>query len=163
MTKDKKASDTFAEGYSCSQAVLSARCGRYGLDQKSALTIAAGFGGGMGRTGGCCGAVTGAIAIIGLHSGSEKPGDTAAKENTYRIVREFIAAFEDEFGSVNCKELLGCDIGTTPGYSKARKLGMFEDVCPRFVDGALEILDRVMGDDERSPTTQETGDNPASH
>ncbi len=163
MTKEKKASDTFAEGYSCSQAVLSARCEKYGLDQKTALTIAAGFGGGMGRTGGACGAVTGAISIIGLHAGSDKARDTAAKENTYRIVREFIAGFEEDFGSVNCKELLGCDIGTPSGYSKARKHGMFENVCPRFVDGALEILDRVMEDDEHKPITQERSDNPASH
>lgn len=159
MPTDKKASDTFAEGYSCSQAVLSARCERYGLDQKTAITIAAGFGGGMGRTGGACGAATGAIAIIGLHTGSDK-ADQAAKENTYRIVREFVAGFEEEFGSVNCKELLGCDIGTPSGYSKASKHGMFENICPRFVDGALEILDKVLGDEERNTTTQETSNRP---
>lgn len=162
MTKDKKASDTFAAGYSCSQAVLSARCERYGLDQKTALTIAAGFGGGMGRTGGACGAVTGAISIIGLHTGSDK-ADTEARENTYRVVRAFVAGFEEEFGSVNCKELLGCDIGTPSGYSSASKHGMFEKICPRFVDGALEILDRVMGEETCKQTKQETGASPSSN
>jgi C_GCAxxG_C_C family probable redox protein len=144
MNQDSKASDTFAQGYSCSQAVLSARCERYGLDQKTALTIAAGFGGGMGRTGNACGAVTGGIAIIGLHAGSDKAGDTAAKENTYKMVREFVSGFEEMFGSVNCTELMGCHIGTPSGYDQARKSGMFENVCPRFVDGAVEILDAVL-------------------
>ncbi len=162
MTVNKKASDTFAEGYSCSQAVLSARCERYGLDQKTALTIAAGFGGGMGRTGGACGAATGAIAIIGLHTGSDQ-ADSEARENTYRIVREFVSRFEEEFGSVNCKELLGCDIGTPSGYNKARKNGMFENICPRFVDGALEILDRVMGEEEHNLTLQQSDDIPANN
>ena len=162
MSKNKKASDTFAEGYSCSQAVLSARCERYGLDQKTALTIAAGFGGGMGRTGGACGAATGAVAIIGLHTGSDK-ADSEARENTYRIVRKFVSRFEEEFGSVNCKELLGCDIGTTSGYNRARKNGMFEHICPRFVDGALEILDRVMDEEEHVQAPQKTGDIQASN
>lgn len=144
MTEDNKASDTFAQGYSCSQAVLSARCERYGLDQKTALTIAAGFGGGMGRTGNSCGAVTGAIAIIGLHAGSDKARDTEAKENTYKMVRKFVSGFEEMFGSINCTELIGCHIGTPSGYDKARKNGMFENVCPRFVDGAVEILDSVL-------------------
>ncbi len=144
MNRDKKASDTFPWSYSCSQAVLSSRCERYGLDQKTAITIATGFGGGMARTGNTCGAVSGAIAIIGLHAGSAKPGDKEAKENTYRIVREFIAEFEDEFGSTNCTELVGCHIGTAAGQEQARKNGIFENVCPRFVDGAVEILDRIL-------------------
>ena len=126
------------------QAVLSARCERYGLDQKTALTIAAGFGGGMGRTGNACGAVTGGIAIIGLHSGSDKAGDREAKENTYKMVRKFVSGFEEMFGSTNCTELMGCHIGTATGYDNARKNGLFENVCPRFVDGAVEILDAVL-------------------
>ena len=144
MSKNHKASDTFLRGYSCSQAVLSARCERYGLDQKTAIAIATGFGGGIARTGNTCGAVTGAIAIIGLHAGSEKPGDAEAKENTYKIVREFIAEFEKEFGSTNCVELIGCHIGTEAGHAKARKNGIFENVCPRFVDGAVNILDQIL-------------------
>ena len=156
MTQEKKASDTFAQGFSCSQAVLSARCERYGLDQKTALTIAAGFGGGMGRTGGTCGAVTAAIAIIGLHTGSTKAKNNAAKENTYKTVREFIAEFNEEFGSVECKELLGCNIETTSGYKQARKQGLFENLCPRLVDGALEVMDRVMDDADHQQNTPNT-------
>ncbi len=162
MAEDKRASDTFAQGFSCSQAVLSARCEKYGLDQKTALTIAAGFGGGMGRSGNACGAVTGAISIIGLHSGSDKAGDTEAKENTYRAVREFIKKFEEDFGSVNCSELLGCNIGTTAGYDNARKQGMFENICPRFVDGALEILDQVIQQDAQKQPTQDPAASPTT-
>jgi C_GCAxxG_C_C family probable redox protein len=149
MSKDSKALDTFAQGYSCSQAVLSSRCEQYGLDQKTALTIAAGFGGGMGRTGNTCGAVTGAIAIIGLHLGSDRAGETEAKENTYQAVQEFIAGFEQEFGSINCTELVGCHIGTASGHEQAVRSGTFENVCPRFVDGAIDILDRALDSAEQ--------------
>ncbi len=162
MAENKRASDTFAQGYSCSQAVLSSRCEQYGLDQKTALTIAAVFGGGMGRTAGTCGAVTGAIAIIGLHAGSDRAGDRAAKENTYRIVREFMARFEEEFGSVNCRELLGCDISNPADYNQARKQGMFENICPRYVDGALEILDRIMAEDKHKQSLQDRAENPTT-
>jgi hypothetical protein len=47
---------------------------------------------------------------------------------------------------------MGCHIGTPSGYNRARKLGLFENICPRFVDGALEILDEVLEKAEHKQT-----------
>jgi hypothetical protein len=47
---------------------------------------------------------------------------------------------------------MGCHIGTSSGYNHARKQGLFENVCPRYVDGALEILDRVLDNAEHKQT-----------
>ena len=52
------------EGFNCAQCVFCA-CGKYtGLDDKSALAIAGGFGGGL-RCGEICGAISGAVMAIG--------------------------------------------------------------------------------------------------
>ena len=66
MSNAEKAVTTFTNGYSCSQAVVSAYAEQFGLDHDTALRIAGGFGGGMGRRGEVCGALTGAFMVIGL-------------------------------------------------------------------------------------------------
>jgi C_GCAxxG_C_C family probable redox protein len=60
MNHADSAAALFSRGLSCSQAVFSVYAGEYGLDKDAASKIASGFGGGMGRMGQTCGAVTGA-------------------------------------------------------------------------------------------------------
>src|SRR5271157_2593387 len=105
----------FKQGFSCSQAILSTFGEQFGLDQKTALKLAAGFGGGMGRMAGTCGAVTGAFMVLGLKYGAVSPDDRQAKELTYERVRMFAARFKERNGSLECRELLGCDISTPEG------------------------------------------------
>ena len=66
MSKAEVAVDCFEEGFNCSQAVVSAFAPELGLDRETALRVAAAFGGGMGRTGETCGAVSGALMVIGM-------------------------------------------------------------------------------------------------
>lgn len=47
-TKPEQAVNIFKEGSNYSQAVISVYAEEFGLSQKMALTIAQGFGGGMG-------------------------------------------------------------------------------------------------------------------
>jgi hypothetical protein len=54
------------QGYSCSQTVFSLPGEKLGVDPALCLRIAAGFGGGLSRSGGACGCVTGAVMAIGL-------------------------------------------------------------------------------------------------
>jgi hypothetical protein len=66
MNHSDSAAALFSQGLSCSQAVFSEYAGEYGLDKDAASKIASGFGGGMGRMGLTCGAVTGAYIVIGF-------------------------------------------------------------------------------------------------
>lgn len=144
MTTKEKAVESFCNGFLCSQAILLAHCEKYGMEKEIALKLGAGFGGGMGRTGSTCGAVTGAIAVIGLKEGTTSVEDKVSKEKTYQTVRKFVTRFEERYGSVICKELLGCNIGDPEGYEYARQKGLFENLCPKLVGGAVEILDEVL-------------------
>ena len=69
MSVVDRAGSAFDEGFSCSQAVLSAFAPEHGLDRETALKVATAFGGGMGHRGDTCGAVTGAFMAIGLRHG----------------------------------------------------------------------------------------------
>ena len=51
MSRVELAVSCFEEGFTCSQALLSAYGAQFGLDREVALRIADGFGGGMGRMG----------------------------------------------------------------------------------------------------------------
>jgi len=57
-----------------------------------ALRISAVFGGGIARTGGACGALSGALMVLGLEYGMAQP-NPAIKERSYEIARQFVERF----------------------------------------------------------------------
>lgn len=144
MNRVEAAVAQFAKGYSCSQAVLSAHSADFGLDPDTALRLAAAFGGGMGRTAQTCGAVTGALMVIGLKYGSTEADDREAKERTYARVRDFLTRFQKRNGSAVCRELLDCDISTPEGLDFARQHDLITTLCPHFVRSAAEILEEML-------------------
>jgi len=144
MTKSECAVAAFKAGFNCSQAVLSAFADEVGMSREAALRVATGFGGGMGRTAGTCGAVTGAVMVLGLRLGGFDPSDRQVKEQTYTAVREFLRRFEDKHGPVRCADLLGCDISTEEGLAAARAAELFTKRCPHFVDDAARILGEML-------------------
>jgi C_GCAxxG_C_C family probable redox protein len=133
----------FAGGFNCSQAVFSVFADDFGLDEEMALKIAAGFGGGMGRMGGTCGAVTGAIMALGLTFGAASP-DRETKELAYSQVRTFADRFKAINGSLACRDLLGCDISTPDGHRIAKEKSLFTTVCPKLVQDAVAILEGML-------------------
>jgi len=139
-----KAVAIFKEGINCSQAVLSSFAEDFGVDRNMALKVASGFGGGMGRTGHRCGAVTGAYMVLGLKYGATTGQDKAAKELTYQKVREFNEKFTLLNKTVTCRKLLNCDISTPEGFEEAKQKGLLTTLCPKFVKDAVEILEGMM-------------------
>jgi C_GCAxxG_C_C family probable redox protein len=136
----------FEQGYSCSQSVFAAFAPDGGLTADTALRIAGGLGGGMGRLGEVCGAVTGAILAIGLAHGATRPDDDAAKEATYTLVNELAGRFRRRNGSVLCRELLGMSIDSADLLQRARDEGVFGSTCPGLVRAAAEIVVEHLAD-----------------
>lgn len=140
----EKAVERFADGFNCAQAMLLAFSTPAEIDPATAAKLASGLGGGLGRQGGVCGAVTGAVLVLGLRYGAAQADDKTAKENTYRLVREFTARFQERHGAILCRELLGCDIGTPEGLAQAKERGLFGARCPVLVRAAAEILEQML-------------------
>jgi C_GCAxxG_C_C family probable redox protein len=138
MSRVEQAVSCFKTGLNCSQSILSTYAEDFGLDRRIALKLAAGFGGGMGRLGGTCGAVTGAFMVLGLKPGLVEADYQQAKAAAYERVREFAKRFEARCGTTVCRELIQCDIGTPEGLATART------ACPRFVQSAAEILEEML-------------------
>jgi C_GCAxxG_C_C family probable redox protein len=144
MNNPERAVALFKEGFNCSQAVLAAYGEQFELKQELALRVAGAFGGGMGRMGETCGAVTGAIMVVGLQFGSTIAGDLKARENAYAVVREFVHRFKGRNVYVLCRDLLDCDISTPEGMKRAKEEGIIKQSCPKFVKDAAEILDKLI-------------------
>ena len=144
MNNPERAVELFKEGYSCSQAVLAAFSEQFDLKKEMALRIAGAFGGGMGRMGETCGAVTGAIMVLGLKFGCVVAGDLNSRENAYAAVREFVHRFKGRNVSTLCRELLDCDISTPEGIKRAKEEGLIKKTCPKLVRDAAEILDQLI-------------------
>jgi C_GCAxxG_C_C family probable redox protein len=159
MNNPERAVALFKEGFSCSQAVLAAYGEQFDLKQELALRIAGAFGGGMGRMGETCGAVTGAIMVIGLKFGCTTAGDLKARENAYAVVREFVQRFKGRNISVLCRDLLDCDISTPEGMKRAKEEGLIKQSCPKFVKDAAEILDQLI--EQQGTKKQQTEDSRA--
>lgn len=143
MDRVQKAVDLFGEGFGCPQAVLAAFADLFEVDRDIALKIASGFGGGMGQMSETCGALTGAMMVIGLKFGSADGSDKTAKLANYRKIRDLAAEFRLRAGAHTCRDLLGFDMSTQDGQLAAKQPGAFHD-CPGFVRIAAEIVQEML-------------------
>jgi C_GCAxxG_C_C family probable redox protein len=135
--------DIFNKGFNCAQAVLESHSGAFGLDSGTSRKIAAAFGGGMANNGQVCGAVSGALMLIGLKYGKYKEDDNNSKENTNKIANEYLSKFKNEFGSIICRELLQYDLSIKEELTKARESGIFKTFCPLLVKRSAEMVEAV--------------------
>ena len=127
----------------CAQSVLTAYSEDLGLDKIRALKVAYCFGGGMGRTGNTCGAVTGAYMVIGLRQDMDPETIAQNKERVYELVKEFNRRFTAIHGSTVCRELLGYDPGTPEGAAAIREKDLHSTVCTKLVRDAAAILEEM--------------------
>ncbi|MCK9631096.1 MAG: C-GCAxxG-C-C family protein [Methanoregula sp.] len=143
-TKGEDAAALFVGGWSCSQAVCCAFAKDFGIDEKTALRLSCGLGGGMGHTGNACGAVSGALMVIGMKYGRMSIEDLASKEKTYEVAQKFVKEFRERNNSVNCSELLGHDLSDPEKLKAARETGVFKTICPKLVCDAGDILETLL-------------------
>ena len=131
----KAAAELYIGGLYCSQAVLGAFCEKYGMDRNLAVRVSFGLNSGV-RCADVCGAVSGAVLVVGL-----KHGDDRAVCNLK--TEEYIRSFREQNGSIICRDLLGCDISTPDGKETAVTNNLFKTRCVDMVISAAQILDKL--------------------
>jgi len=144
MTKSDEAYQCFMSRFTCSAAVFSVFSEDLNLDPDMAKKIACGFGAGISNTGNICGAVSGAVMVIGLKYGKTEASNDAATEKTRTLVRQFIEEFTKKHGSICCTNLLGYDLSDPETYAAAKTSGLFTTRCPLLVKDAADILERIL-------------------
>jgi C_GCAxxG_C_C family probable redox protein len=139
-----QAAGYFSNHLNCAQSVLATFAPELGLDRDTALRLASGFGSGMARLGQTCGAVTGAIMVLGLRYGYISGEDLVSKEKTYALVQELTARFRACHGSTLCRELLGCDLGTPEGQQLAADRQLFTVICEPLVRQSVTLVQELL-------------------
>ncbi len=134
----------FKDELLCSQSILMAYAPQLNLKLEDAARIAAPFGAGMSRMGWTCGAVSGALMVIGMTYGHEIGSDYETKERMYQKSQDFMKRFEDRNSSLVCRNLLGRDLSIPAEHELAREEGLFELRCPGFVQEAAELLNEIL-------------------
>ena len=94
MDKARELRATTDIHYNCAQSVLVTFAKEMGLTEQQAYDLGAHFGSGM-RHGGACGALTGALMVLGMAGKGE--GKTAA---------DLMAKMRQEHGALDCATLL---------------------------------------------------------
>lgn len=118
-------------GYNCAQAVAITYADIMGLDELTIFRMLEPFGYGMGGANGVCGAISGAITVLG-YLNSEGPQNIGTKKETYRLASELEAAFQIKNGSIICKEIKGLDTKVVLRSCD----GCIEDAC-RFLEAKI--------------------------
>jgi C_GCAxxG_C_C family probable redox protein len=134
----------FRKGLSCSQAIFSVYGKDLGVDPGTAEKIASAFGAGVAKTGEICGAVSGALMVIGLTQRPEDIHDAVSREKVYALARRFLEEFRARNGSVNCTELVGYDLSDPKQFAEAREKKVFATRCSKLVRDAGEILEGIL-------------------
>ena len=132
----EKIDQFFAKGYRCAESVLLYIAEDKNIQSDLIPGIATGFCGGLSRTRGTCGAVTGAVMAINIFYARSNP--SVPIDQTYAPVQKFIQAFEEKFGSTNCFQLIDCDLSK----EEDRKKFLDENLvvtCKNFTAEATRI------------------------
>ncbi|HJX22906.1 MAG TPA: C-GCAxxG-C-C family protein [Candidatus Bathyarchaeia archaeon] len=146
MVEDAKL--RFREGFVCSESVLMTFSESFQMKSEIIPRIASGFGGGIGRKGSICGALAGAIMSLGLKYGRNKSDETDALDVCQEKSSECYERFEKEMGSVNCRDLIQCDISTVEGRKKWREQGLRENKCTKYIENSMKILLSLIDDEK---------------
>ena len=141
---EEKAIISFKSGLNCAQAVVTAYADEFNYDNNLTLSVACGFGGGMGRLQETCGAVTGSFMVLGIYNCKKFTDNKDRKEATYSMVQKFSKKFKQINGATDCKALLKCDLKTDEGNRYARDNNLFEIVCEKCISDSLKIIDELI-------------------
>jgi C_GCAxxG_C_C family probable redox protein len=128
--------ELFESGYYCAESVLLTIAEEKGIQSELIPKIATGFCTGLSRTCGMCGAVSGAVMGINLLTGRSSP-DESLEEN-HALVQSLIARFQNHFGSIDCRDLIGCDLSTGDGQAFFDQNDLFE-LCKKYVEEATTV------------------------
>lgn len=135
----------FKDGYNCSQAVVGAFSDLIDIDFETLMKLSSSFGGGMGRLREVCGAVSGMFIVLGLLKGYNSPDDNDGKKAHYKNIQALAKKFEEENGSIICRELLGLSVKKEEPIPEKRTEEYYKKrPCVEMVKSAVAILEKMV-------------------
>lgn len=145
MTRGEQAAANFKNGYNCAQALLLAFRDLTELDEKTAVKLSSGFGGGMGRLREVCGAANGAFMVISLLYGDVGIPSHESKAALYARIQDFAARFQAKNDSYLCRELLEGVSHNNSAVPEKRTAQYYKKrPCEQIIRNAAELLEAYL-------------------
>ena len=129
---EEQVNQLLAQKFHCSQIMMKLGMDALALEQPDLIKAMTGLAGGLGGCGRNCGALTGGVCMLSLFAGRGTAEEKTSPE-LEPMISEFLAWFEESYGSPNCDDILMGDKGNIP------------QICPGLIESAgqraLEILE----------------------
>jgi C_GCAxxG_C_C family probable redox protein len=142
---EEKAEALFGDLYHCSQAVLVVGQEKLNGRVSAELTRAMdAFGGGLGGHGETCGALVGALAVIGLMDG-RSTGGQYPEMKMWMHARELVKRFRMEIagGHILCRDIAAVD-WTDPDQVKAYRGGPKREICRKLTGRTARLVGEII-------------------
>ncbi|MDD3346491.1 C-GCAxxG-C-C family protein [Oscillibacter sp.] len=150
MTRRERADAYRKRDFNCAQCVLAAFGDLTGVPEETALSIAGGLGGGVGGTQEeLCGALSGALLVLGMLVPHTGENDLAAKRRVYDKAAELRRRFVSRFGCTRCGALLATE-PSVADREMAQALGS-RRICAVFIVEAVRILEEFLSEEGLCP------------
>lgn len=133
----------FSRGVNCAQSVLLTYCNELHLDMDSILRLGSGLDDRLCESDKVCGAVTGAIMVLGLKYSKDKSESNTSQEKVCEMIDTFKKKFENANCSMLCKDLIGCNLNQKGMRDYAKQKGVFTQICPKVIKDAINILEEL--------------------
>lgn len=131
-------------GFNCAQSVAASFEDLTGLPKETCLAAAGGLGAGLGSREEVCGALSGAVMVLGLLVPHIRENDPERKQFLYDAVTELRRRFAERFGCTRCNDLLESK-QSDEDWAIAKSLGS-EKICPVFIIEAVRILEEYLAE-----------------
>lgn len=142
LTKENIA-DSFMKGVDCSQIIMGEWADGLGLSKEDALKVSSAFGGGLG-VGESCGAIIGAMLVLGMKYGNSAANQQLQKDVLNAKRAEFLDKFKKAHTHFACRDLIGYDFSKPEDVPKILDSGILFEACPCFIRTACDILREIV-------------------
>lgn len=129
-------------GYNCAQSVLASFAKDFGISDDSAKRISSCFGGGM-RMGATCGALSGALMVLGLAEGFDT-NNPKQKKRVEELSIILTKKWKALLGSSDCRDIIGVDVTDPIARQQARDQGIFDRLCPICITTGVELAEELL-------------------
>lgn len=131
-------------GYNCAQSVAASFADLTGWTPEQLFAAAGGLGGGYGGSHAeACGAVSGAVLVLGILFPHTREGDAEEKRRIYALAKDFRQRFFEVFGHTRCMDLLQARPGVSEKTPAARRLGVTAH-CDNMIVTSVELLEELL-------------------
>ncbi|MCL5942871.1 MAG: C-GCAxxG-C-C family protein [Actinobacteria bacterium] len=134
---------TGAAHRNCAQAVMLYTLAALGEDP-GVVALARYLGGGIGRSGSTCGALTGAALGLGLRDLHDPQTWADRSPEGCAQLQALLRDFRDEFGATECRALTDCDLSTEAGRMRFTNQRLRETRCVRYIEWVCGRLGELL-------------------